>query len=111
MKKILLAMFLVLLVSTAALLAWKLIAVAAGPGHHVTLTWQAPAQGSAALRYNVYRSADSGRSFSQIATRITDTSFVDASVDSGRSYRYFVTSVDQAGNESVQSEPSNIKIP
>jgi fibronectin type 3 domain-containing protein len=55
--------------------------------------------------YNVYRSIGGG-SYQLLNTSVnTPTSFTDATVLSGDSYNYEVTSVDASG---VESAPSNV---
>ena len=85
----------------------------AAPQHSVTLAWQAPAsaQSSASLRYNVYRSDDAGRSYSLITGSVAETSYIDRTVESGRTYRYVVTSRDSGGHESVRCGPVVASIP
>jgi hypothetical protein len=81
--------------------------------HSVTLTWQRPASanGSTPLRYNIYRSDDAGRSYLQIANRVGETTYLDGSVESGKSYRYVVTSIDGTGHESVRSGAIDVSVP
>jgi fibronectin type 3 domain-containing protein len=81
--------------------------------HSVTISWQAPAraQGSAPLRYNVYRSADRGRSYLPMTRSTEETSYTDRSVESGHAYQYVVTSIDAAGRESTRSAPIVVTIP
>jgi len=110
MKKVLLTTVAFFLVLACVLLGQK---QAVPPQHSVTLTWQAPprTQGSAPLRYNVYRSDDAGRSYSLITGQIAETSYSDRTVESGRTYRYVVTSKDAAGHESVRCGPVIATIP
>ena len=80
--------------------------------HSVTLHWQASssANSSAPLRYNIYRSDDAGQSYPCIARRLQDTSYVDSTVEGGKTYSYVVTALDEKGRESVRSEPVKITI-
>src|SRR5713101_4672956 len=70
--------------------------------HSVTLTWQEPppVKGVPVVSYNVYRRASEGGSFVRIATRVTAPPYKDQMVNSGSTYFYVVTSVDQVGRES-----------
>jgi fibronectin type 3 domain-containing protein len=63
------------------------------------------------MRYNIYRSEDTGRSYPYVVRGVTETTYVDKSVESGKSYRYVVTSIDASAHESVQTEVVNITIP
>jgi fibronectin type 3 domain-containing protein len=61
--------------------------------------------------YRVYR-ADSNGSFAPLNTSIvTQTSYVDHSVQSGTAYTYYVTSVDAADVESSPSSQIILTIP
>jgi hypothetical protein len=73
--------------------------------HSVNLTWSAPVNSPVTVSgYRVYR-ADSNGSFTPLnATIVTQTSYVDQSVQSGTAYSYYVTSVDASD---VESSPSN----
>lgn len=57
--------------------------------------------------YRVYRSIDNGP-FERVADMIEAPSFSDKNIQGGRHYRYTVSAVDQAGNESKPSEPVEI---
>lgn len=74
--------------------------------YEVQLTWDAPTSTTdPAVGYNVYRSIGGG-SYQLLNTSVnTPTSFTDATVLSGDSYNYEVTSVDASG---VESAPSNV---
>jgi len=81
--------------------------------HSVTISWQAPAraQGSAPLRYNVYRSNDQGRTYLPVIRLTVETSYSDRSVESGHTYQYVVTSTDATGRESARPAPIVVTIP
>ena len=53
--------------------------------------------------YNVYRSTE-GAAFAKVAALIDAPAYSDRQVEAGKRYRYTVSSVDQAGNESVRTE-------
>lgn len=57
--------------------------------------------------YRLYRAVDPG-SYSAIATLVEEPSYSDKTVMSGKKYRYAVSAIDQAGNESARSAPVEI---
>lgn len=81
--------------------------------HSVTLTWQAPPAvvGVSVVGYNVYRSTTSGAQFVKIASRVAGPPYEDRLVNSGRTYFYVVTALDQAGRESRFSGEIRAVIP
>jgi fibronectin type 3 domain-containing protein/subtilisin family serine protease len=54
--------------------------------------------------YTVYRSESSGGLYSDLATGLTTSHYVDTTVTNGTAYFYVVTASDTAGNESASSE-------
>jgi len=81
--------------------------------HKITLTWQAAASsaGKPVPSYNVYRGTTPGGPYSKLASGIKDTKYQDTSVNSGTTYYYVVTSVDEAGHESQYSAEIQAKVP
>jgi hypothetical protein len=80
--------------------------------HSVSLSWRAPASSSNVRGYNVYRTAISGGQYSKVnGSPATSTSFVDSSVDSGRTYWYAVTTVDSSNTESGYSNIATAVVP
>lgn len=66
----------------------------------VFLTWNENKEGDIA-GYYIYRSTKSGRDRKRLNDKpLARTTYSDETVDSGRSYYYVVTAVDQSGNES-----------
>ena len=57
--------------------------------------------------YNVYRSTESA-AFEKVAALIDAPAYTDRQVEAGKRYRYAVSSVDQAGNESGRPEPVEV---
>jgi len=55
----------------------------------------------------VYRSTE-GAEFEKIAALIDAPVYSDQRVEAGKRYRYAVSSVDQAGNESARTEPVEV---
>jgi hypothetical protein len=79
----------------------------ASPGlNSVELAWDRNTE-SDFKGYKVYRSADNGP-FEKIAEDLEGPSFSDKNIQAGKHYRYTVSAVDQAGNESKQSAPVEI---
>ncbi len=78
-----------------------LAAVAALGG--IQLSWT-PNSEADLKGYYVYRAVDGG-AFARIGELVTVPAFTDRNVQAGKRYGYAVSSVDQAGNESVQSAP------
>ena len=78
--------------------------------HKVQLNWQAPT-GSVA-GYRVYRMTNGSSGYTSLTSSVdTQTSYVDATVQSGLTYDYVVTSVDGSGIESAYSSPTTVTIP
>ena len=73
----------------------------------VALSW-GPSAGSVA-GYRVYR--DDGSGYSPLSAIVPDLTYTDSSVVSGSTYRYVVTAVDSAGDESVYSNEATAVIP
>lgn len=77
----------------------------------VTLTWTASVS-SGVTGYRVFRGTVSGGPYTQITpSPVTGVSYVDATVESGRTYYYVVTAVDAAGNQSVYSNQATAAVP
>lgn len=79
--------------------------------HKVQLSWNAPS-GSTIAGYNVYRAVVGVSNYALLTASLDlQTSFTDASVLSGSTYAYVVTSVDSAGMESSPSDSTQVSIP
>jgi fibronectin type 3 domain-containing protein len=76
-----------------------LLAVAAPKS--VELTWEANTESDLAS-YRVYRATGEG-AFEKAADGLQTPGWSDRAVESGKTYRYAVTAIDQAGNESARS--------
>jgi len=75
--------------------------------HEVDLSWNAPTNSARPISgYHVYRATAGSSSYQLLNwTVVTETKFVDLTVQSGHSYDYFVKSVDAFTG--VESGPSN----
>jgi Abnormal spindle-like microcephaly-assoc'd, ASPM-SPD-2-Hydin/CARDB len=83
--------------------------VNAATQHTVTLTWSAS---TGASGYHIYRSTVSGGPYSMLnPTLDAQTSYTDATVQSGATYFYVATSVDSSGSESAYSNEASAVIP
>jgi fibronectin type 3 domain-containing protein len=102
-----------ILLVLSALLCLGLAGCHKAQPHWVTLTWEAPraAAGVSVVGYNVYRSTTSGGPFVNLATRVPGPRYEDRLVNSGRTYFYVVTALDQAGRESRFSGEIRATIP
>ena len=100
---------LVLLTGCGKLRSWYESARGSGHSHSVTIAWTAsvsPVQG-----YNVYRSSPPGPPVLVTVRLVTDSSYTDKNVEPGRTYIYYVTSVDSKGAESKPSENITVTVP
>jgi Abnormal spindle-like microcephaly-assoc'd, ASPM-SPD-2-Hydin/CARDB len=83
--------------------------VNAATQHTVTLTWNAS---TGASGYHIYRSTVSGGPYSMLNPALdAQTSYTDATVQSGATYFYVATSVDSSGSESAYSNEASAVIP
>lgn len=81
--------------------------------YEVKLTWDAPSGSNVSIAgYRVYRALSGSSDFGLLnKSLVSDTSFVDGSVESGAEYIYYVETVDTAGTSSVPSDTLSIAIP
>ncbi len=81
--------------------------------YEVELTWEAPPDSPDPVAgYYVYRSPSGASQYEQLnSTAITQTSYVDANVQDGQTFDYFVVSVDASGVESGPSSVASVPIP
>ncbi len=76
--------------------------------HSIDLLWNAPSTSTITIAgYNVYRGSASTGPFSRLnsSSPLSTTSYIDNTVDGGRTYYYEVKSVDTAGVESPPAGP------
>jgi len=78
--------------------------------HTVSLSWTPGAPTFSG--FNVYRGTSSGGPYTRVDTSmVPSTSYLDASVSSGKTYYYVATEVDTAGTESGYSGEVSAVIP
>jgi fibronectin type 3 domain-containing protein len=77
--------------------------------HTVSLIWNTSTS-SNVVGYNIYRGTTSGN-YALLKSMNSNTSYLDASVQSGQTYYYVVTAVDAAGAESPYSNKAEAVIP
>ena len=79
--------------------------------HSVALSWDASTS-SDVVGYNVYRATSPGPPFAKLVnSTISELSYTDDTVKSGKTYTYVVTAVNSAGEESVYSASVTAAIP
>lgn len=81
--------------------------------HRVSLSWSAPINSPVkTVGYNIYRRQAGSTSYQRLNTSVeTKTVYVDAAVQSGLTYHYYVKTVSVSGDESVPSDPVVVTIP
>ena len=77
--------------------------------HSVTLSWNASK--SSVGGYNVYREFQYGGPVKLTSALVAGTVYTDNTVAGGRTYSYYVTSVDLKGLESKPSEKIWVTVP
>jgi hypothetical protein len=78
--------------------------------HAVALSWKASPSPNI-VSYSVYRSTSLGGLYSLVASALGTVSYRDPSVQSGTTYYYVVTAVDNLGHESIYSNETQVTIP
>jgi hypothetical protein len=79
--------------------------------HSVSLNWTASAS-SNLIGYKVYRATQSGGPYAQYTSSpIIDTTYTDSAVQTGQTYFYVVTAVDNNNNESPYSNEAQAVVP
>jgi len=81
--------------------------------HQVSLSWSAPVNSPVPVTgYNIYRATGSSTSFQLLNPSVgSQTTYIDLAVVTSTSYKYYVTSVDAAGTESIASNRVTVTIP
>jgi hypothetical protein len=87
-------------------------AVFSGPGQapFIDLLW-APDSDADLAGYNVYRRENAGEATKINSDLVKTPAFRDTGVQSGRTYQYAVTAVDERGNESARSAEASEAVP
>ena len=78
--------------------------------HSVSLTWK-PSTNPRIVSYSMYRSTMTGASYGLLASALGTAVYSDEGVQSGTTYYYVVTAVDNAGKESSYSNQIRVAIP
>jgi uncharacterized repeat protein (TIGR03803 family) len=93
-----------------AFLTFILISTLATAQHTVNLTWDASI--SQVIGYNVYRGNNPNGPYTKLnSTLIVPTAYADTTAQSGQTYYYDTTAVDQHGDESAYSNQTKAVIP
>ena len=79
-----------------------------GPQHSVNLSWKAST--TAGVAYNVYRIDPSG-AVKLNSAPLTQTSYVDRTVQPGQTYNYVIRAASAQGVESIPSNQVRVTIP
>ncbi len=91
--------------------AWQVVGQAGRPaGHKVSLSWRASTS-SGVDGYYVYRGTTSGGSLTRLSGKLSETSYVDASVQAGKTYYYATTAINSANRQSGYSNKVKATIP
>jgi fibronectin type 3 domain-containing protein len=77
--------------------------------HSVTISWTASP--SPVAGYNVYRSSGSSSPVRLTNGIVSGTQYTDRTVEAGKTYSYYVTSVDSKGAESQPSSKITATVP
>ncbi len=85
-------------------------AVAPPKSHTVTLGWTASSSTSV-VSYSVYRGTAHGGPYALMSSALGSVSYIDSTVQSGATYYYVATAVDDAGHESSYSNEVKAVIP
>jgi hypothetical protein len=78
--------------------------------HTVTLTWKASSSANV-TSYNLYRSTISGGYYGLVGSAAGSLSYADRTVESGTTYYYVTTAVNEQGKESAHSNQAVIVVP
>jgi fibronectin type 3 domain-containing protein len=81
--------------------------------YQANLTWDAPTDTSDPIAgYSVYRAIDGSSAYQLLNSSVdAQTSYVDATVQSGATYDYYVETVDTSGVSSAPSSVVSLAVP
>jgi hypothetical protein len=81
--------------------------------HRVSLSWAAPKKSPVSVTgYIIYRATGTSTSFQLLSvSEDSQTTYVDTTVLAGRTYTYYVTSVDSKGRQSGPSNKVTVTVP
>jgi hypothetical protein len=81
--------------------------------YSVELTWNAPGSSKVPIAgYRVYRTTSGITAYAVLnPAQVTVTTYTDSSVQSGKTYNYYVVSLDNGGNSSAPSNIFTVTIP
>ncbi len=84
-----------------------------GVSEVVQLSWDAPANsGGTIAGYRIYRSVNGAAQYQLLNSSLTAyTEFADSAIQTGQTYDYYVTAVDNSGVESTPSNTATIAVP
>jgi fibronectin type 3 domain-containing protein len=99
--------------STGGTVVVNLTGTGTASAYAVDLTWNAPTGSTDPVAgYNVYRAPGGTTTYQLInSSEVTQTTYVDSTVQSGQEYNYMVESVDPSGMESQPSNPTLVTVP
>jgi fibronectin type 3 domain-containing protein len=89
--------------------AWQVVGQQAA-GHKVTLAWK-PSTSSGVNGYYVYRGTTAGGSLTKLSGKLSGTSYIDANVQTGKTYYYATTAANSANQESGYSNKVAASVP
>jgi hypothetical protein len=82
-----------------------------GITHRVLLSWTASTSANV-TGYNIYRGTTSGGAYTKVnSAPVVGVSYTDTTVQSGETYYYVTTAIDNNDNESVYSNQTQAAIP
>ncbi len=84
-----------------------------GVSEVVQLSWDAPANsGGTIAGYRIYRSVNGAAQYQLLNSSLTAyTEFADSAIQTGQTYDYYVTAVDNSGVESTPSNTATVAVP
>jgi hypothetical protein len=82
-----------------------------GVTHRVLLSWT-PSTSANVTGYNIYRGTTSGGAYAKVnSAPVVGVTYTDTTVQSGETYYYVATAIDNSNNESVYSNQAQAAVP